>query len=603
MNWGQGLRAMGTSDIAWGAYMRPYSFSYTPTGGTAIAAVPSDHFAIAPKDGWVKPQDLNATLTYDQRINQNMDFEISGYTYTDSAHAHNFESASWNPVSIDVNKQLPNGSSNPNYGKMYSDFLMDEQVQNHWVHEIRGQFSYHFDTTAWNVPLKQLFSVSAGQQTTEYDARQLQAMDSAADPSLSNWNSNNWALDMVWARMYWDTPQAAINPPSTIKYMALPFNWYDFDSQQTIKYYGAFSQTRLWDDRLNITLGMRRDDWHNTKHGLRGVTNAPIDAGSAGNSYSAGVIGYVTDWLGVFGNSSTNYQPAAGGLANGLFGEVFGASKGKGENAGLRLTTKDGKYYASVTYYKDTGTKWIGGDAPGFQSIWSDYFAAGGTKTDIGPSGAVSGTYPNQTAQMQYNVTYDLKYTGTELELVANPTKNIRLQVHYSKPKGEKTNDGLEGVRYYNMHVADWRVVAVGPNPKGLVLKSDLDQAEANFKIWAVPALAGGVVDEMWNAWATYSFTEDMLKGFDIGFGATHEGSRNIDGTHGTNAFTTESLMVGYSMDINALNHKLHTRFQLNVDNLFGSNTLVFQNYNGNTPMDFNYIPPRKATLTAKFEF
>jgi hypothetical protein len=54
---------------------------------------------------------------------------------------------------------------------------------------------------------------------------------------------------------------------------------------------------------------------------------------------------------------------------------------------------------------------------------------------------------------------------------------------------------------------------------------------------------------------------------------------------------------------MNELDRKIHTRFQLNVDNLFGKDTLIFQNYNGSTPMDFNYIAPRKITLSVSLEF
>ncbi len=229
MNWSGGVRSMGTNNIAWGAYLRPTSFSYAPTGGTIIAALPSKEFTVSPADAYVQPQDVNMTLTYTQRINPNMDFEISGYRYVDDAKAYNFEGAS--SGSIDLNKQLPNGAANPNFGKKYSDFFLDKQTQDHWVNEVRGQFSYHFDTTVFNVPLQQMFSVSAGEQVTEYDARQYNAQDTTKDPA--NWTASNWTQNMVWGRVYWDNPQAAFNIPATIKYTAMPFNWYDFDSKQT----------------------------------------------------------------------------------------------------------------------------------------------------------------------------------------------------------------------------------------------------------------------------------------------------------------------------------------------------------------------------------
>jgi outer membrane receptor protein involved in Fe transport len=594
-NWAGGVRSMGTNNIAWGAYMRPESFKYSPTGGTTIMALPSRSFAVSPSDGYVKPENMNATLTYDQRINENMDFEISGYKYVDRIYAINFEGG--NSASIDLNKQLPNGSTNPNFGKLYSDYFLDKQKQNHRVDEIRGMFSYHFDTSLWNIPLKQVFSVSAGQQTTDYDARQYNAFYTAS-------NAAAWDGGLVWGRVYWDNAQAPFNVPASVEYRPLPFNWYDFNSTQKIKYGAAYSQTRLWDDRLNVTLGWRRDTYNVSKIGIRGTGNTAVLGNGAGNTYSAGAVGYVTDWLGVVANISENYQPAAGGLAPTVYGQTLGASFGKGRNVGLRVSTKDGKYYSSLTWYKQTATDAIGGDSPGFQLIWDDYFLAGGTKTNIGPAGQVTlnSAGINKSA-MQYVDTYDVKYTGVEFEVTANPTKNIRLQAHYAAPKGERTNNGPNGVRYFAEHLADWQAAAGGASTQSQKLASDLATAKTNLATWAVPTLAGAVVKSQWNAFATYSFTDDMLKGLDIGFGATQTGARQIDQINRTTAYTTESLLLGYSTKYNTMDRKVHVRFQINVDNLFGNKTLVFQSFNGTQPMDYNFIPSRKIIFTARFEF
>ncbi|HEY5553078.1 MAG TPA: hypothetical protein VIK52_14390, partial [Opitutaceae bacterium] len=431
--------------------------------------------------------------------------------------------------------------------------------------------------------------------------RQYNAQDISADPTP--WTDANWISKLVWGRVYWDNPNAAFNLPSTVRYTAMPFNWYDFDSTQTIKFAGAFSQSRLWNDRLNVTLGIRRDSYDVSKIGLRGPVNVPVLGSGAGNTYSAGAVGYITEWLGVFANVSENYQPAAGGLAPTVYGETLGASFGKGKNVGLRLSTLDGKYYASLTYYKQTATDVIGGDSPGFQGIWDDYFAAGGTNTDIGPAGQVTGSPGSLKAAMQYVDTYDVEYTGVEFEVTANPTKNIRLQVHYARPKGERTNNGQNGVRYFNEKLPIWQVAATGSSTQSQKLASDLANAQTNLATWAVPTLAGAVVKSQWNAFATYSFTDDRLRGLDIGFGATFKGARQIDQVNRTTSFTTESLLLGYTRNFQIRGQKVPIRFQLNVDNIFGDDTLVFQNYNGTQAMDYNFVPPRKTTLTVRFEF
>lgn len=616
MNWAGGARTMGTGDVAWGAYLRPYSFTFGPTG-TTIAALPSEDFAVTPADGLLKPEDVNATVSLDQRINDNCEFSVQAYRYVDDAKAKNFEGAGGGlgfGEAIDLNHQLPNGQPNPNYGKRYSDFFLDAQTQDHKVGEIRGQFSYHFDRTVFGVPVKQLFSVSGGRQVTDYNARQYIAT------VMNNYDQNNWTQSMVWGRVYWDHPQAALNLPSTyqgmnIVYQPLPFNWYDFNSRQTIKYGGLYSLTRLWNDRLNISLGARRDSYDNWKVGLRGPSNPPTIANGSGNTYSAGFVGYVTPWLGIVGNVSDNYQPAAGGLAPSIFGKVFGPSFGRGRNIGLRVSTKDGRYYASLNYYNDKSQNVIGGDSPDFQGIWNDYFMAGGSVTAIGPAGVVTGGPGTYHANMSYIDTYDVKYTGTELELTASPTKNFRIQLHYSVPKGEKQNDGPNAAAYFAQNLSTWQAAAGANTPESQKLATDLSNAQNSIKSVSVPTITGHLVKSMFNVFAVYSFTDDTFRGLEVGAGATSLGQQygnpwdNVNGQRTLSpSYTTYSALVAYAHTFDIGSRKVRAKFQLNVDNLFGKDTLVFLSYQGygnnlSQGMDYNLVAPRKVTLSATFEF
>ena len=169
------------AEISKPAYQAEFTkyITYGPTN-TVIQALPSKEFTVAPRDAYVQPQNINATLTYEQRITPNLDLQVAAYQYRDDAKAYNFEGAT--SASIDLNKQLPNGQNNPNFGKLYSDFFLDKQVQNHRVDEYRAQLTYHFDTKLWNIPLNQVFSASAGQQETDYDARQYNAQHQPNPP-------------------------------------------------------------------------------------------------------------------------------------------------------------------------------------------------------------------------------------------------------------------------------------------------------------------------------------------------------------------------------------------------------------------------------------
>jgi outer membrane receptor protein involved in Fe transport len=204
---------------------------------------------------------------------------------------------------------------------------------------------------------------------------------------------------------------------------------------------------------------------------------------------------------------------------------------------------------------------------------------------------------------MQYNTIYDVKYTGYEVEVVANPTENIRLEVHYARPKGQDTNDGIDGLNYFNAHLSEWASVAAGATTADGKLASDLTNARNGYSVAAVPTLAAQVEKDHFNAFATYTFTDSTLKGLELGFGAAERGARQIDQVNQTNSVTTYSALVGYSRTMNTFGRKLHWRFQVNVDNLFDEKTLEFLNYNGTTAMDWNFYPPRKFTFTASLYF
>jgi outer membrane receptor protein involved in Fe transport len=613
MNWAHGSRSAGTGDFYNGAYLRPDSYT-DGQSGRAIPAAPNREFSIAPPDSTLEPEALAMTLSLEHRFNENSELQIQGYKYEDTAKAKNFEGAGGGlgfGVAIDLNKQLPNGQTNPNYGKRYSDFFLDKQVQNHRVEEIRGQYTYHFDTTLWNIPLKQSISASVGRQETDYDARQYQAFYRPA------YDPNNWTQSMVWGRVYWDNPQARFNLEGNndLYYGAHTFNWYDFNSTQTINYGGLFSQTRLWDDRLNISLGIRRDDYKNTKVGIRPGDKTNTISDDAGNTYSVGVVGYVTEWLAIVGNISSNFQPAAGGLAPAVTGKIFGPSFGKGRDIGLRISTKDAKYYATLNYYNTESTDVIGADQPDFQGIWNQYFKAGGTKTDIGPAGTVSGQPGNLSAAMNSVDTYDVKYHGVELELTANPTRNIRLSAKYSRPEGEHSNEGPNARIYYTQHLADWQAAVNTTGPENIKLAQNLSDAQKKLDAISTPTITPKLIESKYNVFGVYSFLDGALNGFQVGGGMTYLGEQYGNAGDKANgerikspAYSTWSAFFAYSFKFNAAGHSVRTKIQLNVDNVFDNDKLIYTSYqtwgtNGIQGGNYRFLDPRKFTLTANFTF
>ena len=260
-----------------------------------------------------------------------------------------------------------------------------------------AQLNYYFDTTVFNVPVKEWISASGGDQFTLLLTREY--MGSFANGYPEPWNSNDWTEDMIWAREYYDHPNTAINIPTSLNghqvvYQALPFNWFDHDLATEIKYFGAVSQTRLWDDRLNLTLGARHDEYYSDLlQSVRPPYGLPYPQGHSfedlgANTYDAGLVGFITKTIAATYNFSENLQPIGGGVSPSLpFRGAFGPATGKSNSVGLRFSTNDGRYYVVASYYKDISHGIITNDSVAIQGIWNDGYKAGGTATDIGPAG------------------------------------------------------------------------------------------------------------------------------------------------------------------------------------------------------------------------
>ena len=614
-NWGAGYRAAGLADAPYytNAVMRPYAYTLIGTNLT-VPALPSKDFTVGPEDGTNKLRYYTFTAYFDQKIDKNSEFELSAYRFSDTEDSKNFESPT--NVSIDINKQLPNGQVNPEFGQRYSDMFLDRQIQDHSVNEFRGQVNYHFDTDVFNVPLKEWLSVSGGDvfhllSTREYNG--------SFDNYPQVWDGNNWTQNMVWAREYWNDPHVSINLPSVfnghaISYQGLPFNWFDHDLSEQTEYFGAVSQTRLWDDRLNITLGARHDEYKSDIYSVRPPTGLPFPQGhtyenDSGTTYSAGMVGYITKWLAATYNFSENFAPIGGGVAPSLSGTSFGPATGKSNTYGLRLTTEDHKYYVSADIYHDTAHGKISGDGVGIQGIWNDYYKAGGTATDIGPAGTLSGTFPNQQTQFNYADTVDQKDTGYEISATANPTQNWKFQVSYAAPKVVSDND-LPGTRaYVASHLAEWTHVANGGTKLDGVLLADLNSASQTLSNTTGTVSQAGVVKSTFNVVAAYTFTDGPVNGLTLGAGATALGEQQIStgGSLMSPSYTTYIAFISYQTAYQAFGKKVHVKYQLNVDNLTNNQNLVFTGFNqvGSATQGSNYylIDPRKFSLSAVIRY
>jgi outer membrane receptor protein involved in Fe transport len=576
----------------------PWESTYSSTA--QIPVRPSRDWTYGHGRADIKFADLMALL--DHRFNEHIDLQLGFFRYTDWQIAKDYEGTGG--AAVDINKQLPDGSANPNYGKSFADFFLSKQTQGRDVTEGRAQVNYNFAGELFGTRFSQLFAFSAAQKLLKIQARQY--LGQVNTPIA---NPGDWVQRMIWGRIYLDNPNQEMNIPRMVGNLPVAYMpkldgyWFDFNDRFELTDYALVSHTRMFDDKLSILLGARHDKYDEDVLSLRrgpNFTDQLVSESESGTTYSAGAI-YYFNWLGVFANYSQNIQPPNAGSQPYISGERPKPEKGKGLDYGIRISTNDGKYYATFSRYD---TKSVGRNVENpipIRAVWQAYNKLIGKNQDDG------------FGSIAYSDTTSLDVTGYEFEVTANPTPNLRLQASYGLPDATV-------VDFYPMaraHVAEnlstWQN-ALNSAPAGQ-LKSDMQNRLADAQNQLAQAKSGGPqqgsVDYTASFFANYSFTDTALKGWSFGGGASYTGKAYLASydnlAYYGNSFHTYNAVVAYETRFGSV----RARFALNIDNVLDFNDPIVTGYHwgyadssGRHIRDgYYYVNPRTFRLTARFTF
>ncbi len=564
-NWNVGYRSNGIFlPIAPQAGWYPTSMTNgtLTIDGSTIAVIPKREFTVGAKDAMSKPEYDTATLWLTHSFTRDLELAVTGYYYQDSRDSKNYEGIGF--LAVDINKQLPNGAANPNFGKRYGDFMVSQQNQDRGVKELRAQLTYKLDTRFLDQPYRQTFSVSAGHQEITWHARQLNAQ-------ILNAGITGAGNRIIRARIYEDDTHPTIALPATIGnyqvgYAPHDSNWFDFDEDYTLKHVAAFTHIRALDDKLSVLLGARHDSYDQFR--LNAIIPTTTASSAEGTTYSGGAV-YYLGHVGVFANYGKNFEPIGPGRNPSLNGTPFEATSGEGVDLGLRYSTDDGKYYATAVYYDAKSRDRITGTKIGFGNIWNQYFDARGETRDAA------------LGSLAYDDTQSLKVSGYEFEITANPTKNIRLQASYALPESEIV-DALAGQRaYYAANFAKWDAAANLGNTAATNLRTALVNAQSTLDNNVAGKTVAGTTKYVANIFANYTFTNDTLKGLSIGGGVSRTGKQYStiirNETYYRAERNTTSMVVAYSTKLGSV----PARFALNVLNVLDDKDPVITSYDG----------------------
>ena len=564
-NWNVGQRSNGLflpiAPVA-GWYPSSMTNGTLTIDGSKIAVTPNREFTVAPKDAYSKPEYATTTLWVTHRFSEKLELALSGYHYTDSRDSQNYEGIGF--LAYDLNKQLPNGQVNPNFGKRYGDFMVSAQTQDREVQEIRAQLTYRLEAELFGRPYHQTFSVSAGRQDLTWRARQLNAQ-------ILNAGITGAGNRIIRARIYEDNTHPTIALPSTIGNYTVAYaphdsNWFDFDEDYTLENIAAFTHIRALDDKLSILAGARRDTYD--QYRLNAIIPTTTASSASGNTYSGGAVYYFGP-IGVFANFGKNYEPLGPGRNPSLTGEPLKITSGEGVDTGLRFSSADGKYYATAIYYDAKSSNRITGTKIGFGNIWNLYYDARGETRD-----SVLGS-------LAYDDTQSLHVKGYEFEVTANPTKQLRLQASYARPESEIV-DALAGQRaYYAKNFSQWDAAANLGNTAATNLRTALVNAQTTLDNNVAGRTVAGTTKYVANIFANYTFAAGTLKGFSVGGGVSRVGPQYStvirNETYYRAARNTTNLALGYATRLSGI----PTRFALNVSNVLDDKDPVITSYDG----------------------
>jgi outer membrane receptor protein involved in Fe transport len=552
-------------------------------------------------------------------------------------------------LQVDVNAQLPDGSPNPDAGRLfiqgnaqtYEDrqlfdrgrlLLSGEQDLGKWFGHYHAAISVEQDDDSiYNVSENEVW---AGAQFG-------QAPNTVQVSRRTYLNAGQWDTYYMVSPGDNNAFVKNLTDPSsgqTFSTTMAPASISSERSQQR-DLMGILQATYL-DDLLAVNAGARRDTLTQSSRGLKVDTTTGIleedpssihSSGEGGNTTSVGAVLHLIKYkdfdFDVLADKSDNFGLPNPGLYD-LTGKATGdttqplpASIGTGNEWGFAVTLLKGMFYLKAVHFEDATI--------GLYNYIDD--DAIGPKNEIilqalVDQGSISQATADERSTLAANVApYNQTDNGNEISLTANMTKNWRLQVNFSE--NNAVAGGVEPVE-----IDFWNKVLIpyySQFPENIPSNADpyrqnstITQliAAANSEITYNTAVEGkgliGFRKYKWNFFSRYTFEQPMLKGLFVGggyvfqsqmtIGAYPDGSTMFGGKTGTG-----SALLGYETKIG----RFPVRFQLNVLNVFNNTAPIIYRraidgayyLPGKTdyllPLSLIYPDPRSWRLSADLSF
>lgn len=400
---------------------------------------------------------------------------------------------------------------------------------------------------------------------------------------------------------------------------------------QTVKAINSlmFAAQSFWfKERLVTTLGARRDDikFKNAQEARvldpadPRVVSKQLAAGEwyfngdyvhhryKPTTFTAGAVGHVTKRLSLFYNlSRNNGQPRFDRtvLPN---GDVPEPTEGRGRDLGVMLDVLgDDRLFIRTTWFE---TQQLNDSPilPGSNALGVDNLTT--MLTQLLTAGKISQADYDRQAITWTSASIDIFTKGLEVEVVANPTKNLTLRASYSHSERRRENFFTEVFDFFGTRVPQWRTLLAN-NPTELALfnqaVAELD-SELAFQVDRQNSPFGTRPHKL-NGTARYRFSEGGLRGLFVGGTVRYNGKNFLSQNLATGQvyWGNETLLadafVGHRFRVPRI--KQPVTVQLNVKNVGNDYLANIGRYNDTyTGVRRVYLnEPRSYRLTTTLEF
>ncbi len=605
------------TEAQYGDALFPSMLASAP-GISAMAPLDRE-FNANPEETEVTDRAKDFQLSVDHTFGNKLSLQLAGQysKYTADGGNYTFTTICLDPLAV-----LPNGQSNPNFGKPFSWSYVGRNVD--------------YERESKSARLVAAYPLEIMGSTTTISAFLLhQNLDTiniysdlhTRDPNSTLPITNNASL--IYVYRYLDNLSPNL-PDFRSMYDTTQVPTVDGRTEQETQAFELAASGSYLHDTLSIIVGFRRDSSELTSN--NGVS-ATRDAYSGAftqyttenrkaynNTTTFGLVYFPFKHVGVYANHGEGFtiQTIANKRLDGSFANA-NIVPAEEKAAGLRFQFGQGtdvRIIGSVGYYEaeQTNSAFAVG-VGGINMLWRDLglfdgkdYSANYIETfhgdPFGTSGANSITSSRSTVG-----------TGWEAALTANVGNSFRLTVNGALPKTKQSEVGADYLDYVNQHFATWQALASNPaNPASandVFLVNQISQVISNFQEGRAQNLT---YKYRYNIYGVYTFRDTALKGMRLGGGAQFFGPSIIGNEIGrpydyiyAESYHLVSIQAGYPFKIRG--QKVDV--QLNVDNLLDYdepryNGVATHTLKGNSvvvPYGFKNIWPRTIRLTVTVPF